>query len=250
MSQWVTPESGRLADYRAHYRADADLIADPADLPPVRGASEARRLHAIVRLLGLRPGDRVADVGCGSGWLSDLCRRQGARVLAADIAPAGVAAARRRYPEVGHFTAADVYHLPMRPGAFDVVVLSEVLEHLEDLDAALDQVRALLRPGGRLLVAVPHCETILQHLCVHCNRLTPANAHLHSFDEQTLCRLLRDHGMTPVRALRLANKLLELLGLPHRTRWLPHALWRAMDGAFNRLTGKAGFLVVLATADA
>jgi len=34
MSQWVTPESGRLADYRAHYRADADLIADPADLPP------------------------------------------------------------------------------------------------------------------------------------------------------------------------------------------------------------------------
>lgn len=250
MSQPPTPDSTRLADYRAHYRADAELIEDPWALPPVRSASEARRLEAILRLLRLRPGARVADLGCGSGWLSALCRQRGAWVLAADIAPRGVAAVRRRYPEIGHFAAADIYHLPLQPGRFDAVIVSEVIEHLEGLDEALDQVRALLRPGGRLLVAVPYRESILQHLCIHCNRLTPANAHLHSFDEERLVALLRARGLRPAATQRLGNKLLELVGFPHRTRWLPHGLWRAVDGALNRLTGRAGFLVVVAVDDA
>ena len=250
MPHRATPDSPHLSDYRAHYRADAELIADPEALPAVRSASEARRLAAIVRLLDLRPGDRVVDVGCGSGWLSQLCAERGAWVVAADIAPAGVAAARRRYPSIGRYTVADVYHLPLRPGRFDVAVLSEVIEHLEDLDAALAQVRALLRPGGRVLIAVPYRETILQHLCIHCNKLTPANAHLHSFDEPALTRLLQTNGLRPVRRRRLANKLLELIGFPHHSRWLPQALWRAVDGAFNLLTGRAGFVVVLAVDDA
>ena len=250
MSERATPDRAHLADYRAHYRADAELIEDPWALAPVRSASEARRLEAIVRLLGLRTGDRVADLGCGSGWLSALCRSRGGWVLAADIAPRGVAAARRRYPEIGHFAAVDIYHLPLRPGQFDVVVVSEVIEHLEHLDAALAQVRGLLRPGGRLLIAVPYREAIIQHLCIHCNRLTPANAHLHSFDEDRLGSLLEAQGLRPVRTLRLANKLLELVGFPHRTRWLPHWLWRWVDGALNQLTGKASFLVVVAAEDA
>jgi len=250
MSQQDTPDCARLADYRAHYRADAELIEDPWALPPVRSASEARRLEAIVRFLRLRAGDRVADLGCGSGWLSALCHQRGAWVLAADIAPRGVAAARRRYPEIGRFAVADIYHLPLRPGHFDAVVVSEVVEHLEHLGEALAQVRGLLRPGGRLLIAVPYRETIIQHLCIHCNRLTPANAHLHSFDEGLLHSLLQAQGLRPVRTLRLANKLLELVGFPHHTRWLPHWLWRGIDGALNRLTGKAGFLVAVAVDDA
>ena len=59
----------RLVDYKAHYQADAEAIVDPQSLDPVRRASEHRRLETLVRLLGIRRGERLLDIGCGSGWL-------------------------------------------------------------------------------------------------------------------------------------------------------------------------------------
>ena len=43
---------------------------------------------------------------------------------------------------------------------------------------------------GKLIITVPYKEKIQYHLCIHCNQLTPANAHLHSFDENTIQKLL------------------------------------------------------------
>ena len=173
-----------LSDYKTHYRLDAEAIIELDDLHPIRRVSERRRFETLVRLLELHPGERLLDIGCGSGWFSALCQEAGARVWALDMAPAGVARARARFPSVPYFQAGDVYDLPFAEGAFDAVVLSEVVEHLEHLDRALQQVRRVLKPGGRVLVSVPYRETILEHLCIHCNRLTPSHAHLHRFDEE------------------------------------------------------------------
>ena len=141
----------------------------------------------------------------------------------------------------------DVYHLPCRQAVFDVVVLSEVVEHLEDIAGALAQVQGVLRPGGRLLVSVPYRETIVQHLCIHCNQLTPGNAHLHSFDEEQLGELLRAQNLTLRQTLLVNNKLLELGGFPHRSSWLPYWGWRWTDLFFNRLIRRPAFLCMLAT---
>jgi len=238
-----------MADYRTHYRRDASLIRNPWDLPPVRSASEARRVAALVRHLNLRPGERVLDIGCGSGHLADSCGRQGARVVATDIAPAGVTAARDRFRAAGAFVAGDAYAMPLLPASFDAVVLSEVLEHLENVDAALGEACRLLRPRGRLLVAVPCRETITQHLCIHCNQLTPANAHLHSFDAARLADHLRLQGMRITRFAHLSNKLLELAGFPHLTRRWPYWTWRCVDGLLNKMTGRPAFLLVVAVAE-
>ena len=235
-----------MGDYRAHYLRDASLIRDPWDLPPVRAASEARRVAALVRQLHLRPGERVLDIGCGSGHVTHGCSQRGARVVATDIAPAGVTAARDRFREAGAFVAGDAYALPLRPASFDAVVLSEVLEHLEDVDAALGEARQLLRPRGRLLIAVPCRETITQHLCIHCNQLTPANAHLHSFDAERLAEHLDRQGMRITRSVCLSNKLLELAGIPHLTRRWPYWVWRCVDGLLNRMTRRPAFLLVVA----
>jgi SAM-dependent methyltransferase len=235
-----------MRDYTTHYRADADLIVDPARLPPVRFASESRRLTAIVRHLGLQPGERLLDLGCGSGWLSDLCARSGAQVVACDVAPAGVAAARARYPASGSFVVGDVYAVGLKSNVADVIVLSEVLEHLQDIPAAVRELKRLLRPGGRLMVTVPNRETIVKHLCIHCNSLTPANAHLHSFDAASLGVALQEHGLAVRKTVLLSNKLLELIGFPHKSRWLPHLGWRGIDWLCNRIIGRAGFLLILA----
>ena len=211
--------------YTSHYRADAQFIVGPSSLSPTRQASEARRLREIVRQLRLRPQELVVDLGCGSGWRAELCTRERARVVACDVAPAGVGAARTRYPQVGNFAVADAYAAGIKSRVADVVVMSEVLEHLEDLPTALGELKRLLRPGGRALITVPNNETIVHHLCIHCNRPTPVNAHLHSFTAEDLGTMLRRHGLAVRSSALLSNRLLELVGFPHKSRWFPQWAW-------------------------
>lgn len=234
------------ADYLAHYRLDAEAILDPQDLEPLQRASEARRIEALARLLAPRAGERLMDLGCGSGWLAARCCRTGAEVHAVDVAPRGVAAVRRRFPEVSRFHVADVYRLPFRPSSFDALVLSEVLEHLAEPDRALAEIRRVLRPGGRLLVCVPYRERILQHLCIHCNRLTPANAHLHAFDEADLTAALGAAGLRLRRLAFLNNKALALVGFPRWSASWPHWCWQTCDRLANRILPRPAFVAVVA----
>ena len=245
-------EDGRAvvyADYKAHYKLDAQCIVDPDALAPVQRESERRRLQAIVRRLKPGRGQRFLDVGCGSGWLTGQLAEKGARVVALDMALVGVKGARRRLEggsSRSFFVVGDAYHLPFAPGAFDGAVLSEVAEHLEDPDRALEEIAGRLKTGGRLVVTVPNNEQIRWHLCIHCNRLTPANAHIRSFTEKTLIAALEDHGFIVLKVARLSNKILELLRFPVWTKRLPYPMWRGFDAVLNVLSRRSGFLCAVA----
>jgi SAM-dependent methyltransferase len=116
--------------------------------------------------LGLRAGDRVLDLGCGGGRHTFECYRRGANVVALDLnasdlrSVSGMFNAMRAAGEAPPDTCAlavrgDAYRLPFPDGAFDVVIASEILEHIpRDADAIAEAVR-VLRPGGRLAVTVP-----------------------------------------------------------------------------------------------
>jgi SAM-dependent methyltransferase len=116
--------------------------------------------------LGLVPGDRVLDLGCGAGRHAFEAYRRGADVLAFDRDAdelAGVAemfAAMREAGEAPVSAAADVKQgdalsLPFADGEFDRVVAAEVLEHIPDDDAAIAELTRVLRPGGTIAVTVP-----------------------------------------------------------------------------------------------
>ncbi len=116
--------------------------------------------------LGLRPGDRVLDMGCGAGRHAFEMYRRGADVIAFDqdadelSAVSDLFAAMRDAGEVPLGAEADVKEgdalsLPFADGEFDRVVASEVLEHIPaDTDAIAELVR-VLRPGGTIAVTVP-----------------------------------------------------------------------------------------------
>lgn len=104
----------------------------------------------------LAGADDVLDVGCGEGQIARLACAGGARrVVGIDAAAAQLAEAVRRGGGPAYAQAL-AGALPVATGRFDAVVACLVLEHLTDLEEALDEVTRVLRPGGRLVLLVNH----------------------------------------------------------------------------------------------
>lgn len=106
------------------------------------------------------PSDRVVEFGCGTGRLIAMpLLGWGYDVVGVDLDQASVEHGREMLRRAGlDPEALMVSDLREAPGQFDVVVASEVLEHLgdQDLRTSLEAAREKLRPGGRLLVTVPN----------------------------------------------------------------------------------------------
>ncbi len=116
--------------------------------------------------LGLRPGDRVLDVGAGFGRHVFECARRGADVVALDYAEDEVVQTRATLGgmvdageiDVERFKGVlrgDATQLPFADDSFDVVITSEVLEHIQDDVAAIAEMVRVLKPGGHFAATVP-----------------------------------------------------------------------------------------------
>nr|WP_198550405.1 methyltransferase domain-containing protein [Streptomyces silvensis] len=115
--------------------------------------------RAAVAELGLGPGDRVLDAGCGTGRalsaLRDAVGPRGA-VLAADLTPAMLdAAVRAGRAAHGRLLLADVARLPLRTGSLDAVFAAGLIAHLPDPAVNLRELRRVVRTGGQLALFHP-----------------------------------------------------------------------------------------------
>jgi SAM-dependent methyltransferase len=122
------------------------------------GGADIEYEEQILPLAGrhLAGAARVLDVGCGEGQLARLLVRGGARrVVGVDASVAQIAEAARLGGGVA-YVRASASALPLPPGDFDAVVTCLVLEHIADLDGALDEIARVLRPGGRFVMFVNH----------------------------------------------------------------------------------------------
>lgn len=104
----------------------------------------------------LAAGGRVLDAACGGGWGTAVLAESAAGAVGVDFSPAAIADARRDYGEVANFQEGDLRRLPFDAGEFDCVVCFEAIAHVADPEQALDELRRVLRPGGRLLVSTPN----------------------------------------------------------------------------------------------
>ena len=113
----------------------------------------ARRL---VALAAPAPGERVLDLGCGSGIVARHaapCVEPGGHVVGADVNPGMLAVASAIAPGV-EWCEADAARLPFDDGAFDVALCEQALMFFADRAAALRELARVLAPGGRVAVSV------------------------------------------------------------------------------------------------
>jgi ubiquinone/menaquinone biosynthesis C-methylase UbiE len=111
----------------------------------------------VVRRAQLKAGERVLDVGCGTGIAAAAAHAAGAEVVGLDGAPGMIAIARRDVLGVD-FRVGDFNALPFEDGAFDAIISSHALLFAEDRTAALREWRRVCHSGGHLSLSVPGPE--------------------------------------------------------------------------------------------
>jgi SAM-dependent methyltransferase len=106
----------------------------------------------------IRAGERVLDIGCGIGAVAfDIAEKAGARVLGIDLSPENIAAARRQHPHPNVEYRLQDGMQSFADSSFDVVVLSNILEHLTGRPEFLRRVAKTVHPS-RILIRVPLFE--------------------------------------------------------------------------------------------
>lgn len=125
-------------------------MSDAWDPALYGGHAFVHRLAAgLVDLLDPRPGERILDLGCGTGELARAIADRGARVVGIDASPAMIEAARRRFPDLD-LRVMDARELRF-DAPFDAVFSNAALHWIRPPEAAAAGIFRALRPGGRLV---------------------------------------------------------------------------------------------------
>ena len=187
-TEWADAEQAR--------RFEAENAPDKHD----RRAQSAQMAKLVLRLEHLAGGHnrplRLLDFGCGDGALLRVAKALAADATGVDMSASRAQAARSEglviHPDLDALDAT-------APAPFDAIVLSQVLEHLSDPAALVKSLRARLRPGGILFVAVPDTGGVEVPRDFHQFTLVQPLEHVNAFTPASLRAFGIRHGFSPVR---------------------------------------------------
>ena len=238
-------EVSKASNYVAHYQKDAESVDyfRPKDLQVTH---DARRIEEYVASYVNDGSNKLLDVGAGRSWVAQRFSRNN-EVVSLDISPINTKKALQVVAHVNHYgIVADANRLPFRHQTFDYVISTEVIEHVDQPKRFLESLLRVVKPCGKLVITTMYKEKIKYTLCVHCNQLTPYNAHLHSFDEKSLGRLLADEDVT-YDYHTFGNKILTRLRTQWFMRYLPFGLWKISDRLVNAMIKKPERIICVFT---
>lgn len=178
-------------------REGYDLWAETYDVTPnlVVAMDERQTLE----LLDARPGELILDAGCGTGRNLKRLAAAGAEVYGVDFSLGMLSVARKTCPSAP-FVVADLQKpLPFAEDTFDAVLCALIGEHLGDLSSAFKEIRAVLKPRGRLVFSVYHPALAISGKQAHfeCDGVEyRLGAHLHT--AELYMDLLKEAGFTRV----------------------------------------------------
>jgi SAM-dependent methyltransferase len=194
-------------------------------------------------LLDIAPTDRVIDLGCGTGRHVLELSKTPSDIIGADISRTDIRAGRylleimRRRDEVKarvHWLQTAGERLPFKDGAFDRVICTETLEHVDDEHVLARELARVLKPGGILAISVPdtYSEKIFWKLSK--NYRTHAGGHVRIFGRSEIVELMRTSGLEPY-AVRYRHSLETVYWLSHVAFWSDWGKQGPITSAFRRI---------------
>lgn len=209
---------------------------------PALRLAEVPLCGSFALVADLLRGQRVADLGCRDGaYLSFAAAGAGGcpGSVGLDVDARAVAACRARGLDARQHDL-NRLPLPLSDGAFDVVLLSHVLEHVHAPLYLLRECSRILRPGGRLIVGLPVEDGLYSRLRM--DYFGGEEGHLYSFSPRNLRKLLGLCGFVEEQTLfhlpRIGNRVSALNALLNRA--LPGALLHTLSAAYWCVARKDG----------
>jgi SAM-dependent methyltransferase len=157
----------------------------------------------------LPEAEHALDLGCGDGRLTAKLRANA--ITAADVSPVALRRAAGRLPGAEIASLVPDEPLPFVDGEFELVVCTEAIEHVRDVQLFLSEVRRVLRPGGGLALTTPdHGRRDALRMLVNGfdSEFDPLTPHLRFFTRRSLERLLDAMGFTIESIRRRSGTLL------------------------------------------
>jgi SAM-dependent methyltransferase len=137
--------------YKLYFAKGGNLLAKLLFLP----------FKHLLRGTHIVPGGTILDVGCGNGAFLSKMKAPGMRAYGVEFSPDGAKEARRRGLNVKCGTL-EQQKYPAR--FFDVITLNHVFEHVPDPLGTLRELKRILKPGGRIIIAVPNTRSLAAKL--------------------------------------------------------------------------------------
>jgi SAM-dependent methyltransferase len=176
---------------KAYYEALWERLPEELNPPDF-----ARRREFLIS--GVRAGDRVLDLGCGSGEFTAVIANAGCVAVGVEVAEAALSRARARHSGLDFRLAPMDGPLPLADGSFTLVWASEVIEHVADTAAWLSEVRRVLAPRGRLLLTTPSHGRLRVAFAGVERFSEPLGDHLHLYTRRSLREVLGEFGFGEV----------------------------------------------------
>ena len=151
----------------------------------------------LLERYGLAGGARLLEVGSGQGDFLARAQARGMEVTGVEYSEHANGVAAGKLGGQGRVLRGEVGDVPSSDGPFDVVAASDVIEHVRDPAAFLDDVYRLLKPGGLVFVATPTLDSWSKQLLGR-SWMEFKPEHLWYFSKATLRSLLTQHGFTDI----------------------------------------------------
>lgn len=198
------------ATYHTHTRKSADRLAKAtlslahrlikSCLLPLWILNGLKREADYLRFMTLahEPVGKLLDVGCGGGRFLNRMKKRGWQVEGIDFDERAARKVTSRYDIKIHI--GDLTQCALPANSFDVITMSQTIEHLYDPNMALHESLRILKPGGLLVMTTPNVNSIGASEFAAFWRGWEAPRHLHLFSVEALQRLTQNAGFEAIEA--------------------------------------------------
>lgn len=212
---------------------------DDDDYRAFTDETNERLISQCIQIGGFQAGDRVGDMGCGTGTFTHLLHTHGMKTVGVDITEPMVELARELYPNI-EFLTGDVEGLPLPDDSFDGLILSGIVHHFPDPTCFAQEIFRVLKPGGRFVAFDPNRQNPFVYLYrdkqspfyspvgVTPNENPVSAAQMTSFFSQMGFEVKTDYISMSYRFVKsdLMQKLLPLYNLSERLLFMPSFMRR------------------------